>query len=179
MNFAFSNMAVGDIDHDGRTDLVTAARRLVSGGHYVTPVLAILYGQSDGVYFTHGTMPAGRMPGAIVLDDLNGDGKDDLATADYETGSVSVRIKGTLPTLTRVSPVSGKAGQVVTLTGGHFLKYRRTGEVRFGGVPVTTYVSWSNTAIKVRVPVGTPKRLVNVTVTSIIGRSKAKPFLCR
>ena len=66
---------------------------------------------------------------------------------------------------------------MVTLSGRLFRKYRGTGEVKFGGVPVTTYLSWSNTAIKVRVPEGTRKGAVNVTVTSIIGKSGAKTFL--
>ena len=66
---------------------------------------------------------------------------------------------------------------MVTITGRQFRKYRGSGEVRFGGVPVTSYVSWSNTAIRVRVPAGTRKGTVNVTVTSIIGKSGAKKFV--
>lgn len=173
--------ALGDIDHRNGMDVVTAGVKFGPDGthEHGQKLFYILYGQGDGVWFTRGTMPAGRDPAEIVLDDFNADGKDDLATADWQEGSVSVRIKGTLPTLLAVSPTAGKAGSVVTLTGRHFLKYRRTGVVRFAGVPVTTYLSWSNTAIKVRVPEGTPKRLVNVTVTSVIGKSKAKQFLCR
>jgi hypothetical protein len=173
--------ALGDIDHRNGMDVVTAGIKFGPDGthEHGQKLFYILYGQGDGVWFTRGTMAAGRDPAEIVLDDFNADGKDDLATADWEEGSVSVRIKGTLPTLLGVSPGSGKAGAVVTLTGRHFLKYRRTGEVRFGGVPATDYVSWSNTAIRVRVPAGAPKRLVNVTVTSIIGKSKARQFVCR
>jgi hypothetical protein len=90
---------------------------------------------------------------------------------------VSVRIKGTLPTLIALSPVRGHVGDVVTLSGRLFRKYRGTGEVKFASVPVTSYLSWSNNAIKVRVPAGTRKGTVNVTVTSIIGKSGAKKFL--
>ena len=122
------------------------------------------------------TLPAGRRAIAVVLDDFNSDGKTDFATADYEAGSVGVRIKGTLPRLTALSPARGRAGDVVTLTGQLFRKHRGTGEVKFGGVPVTSYLSWSNRAIKVRVPQGTRKGTVNVTVTSIIGKSDAKSF---
>lgn len=173
--------ALGDIDHRDGMDVVTAGIKFGPDGthEHGQKLFYILYGQGDGVWFTRGTMPAGRDPAEIVLDDFNADGKDDLATADWAEGSVSVRIKGTLPTLLAVSPTAGKAGSVVTLTGRHFLKYRGSGVVRFAGVPVVSYLSWGNTAIKVRVPAGTPKRLVNVTVTSIIGKSKAKQFLCR
>jgi hypothetical protein len=173
--------ALGDIDHRNGMDVVTSGIKFGPDGTHETgqKLFYILYGQGDGVWFTRGTMAAGRDPAEIVLDDFNADGKVDLATADWEEGSVSVRIKGTLPTLLGVSPGSGKAGAVVTLTGRHFLKYRRTGEVRFGGVPATDYVSWSNNVIRVKVPAGAPKRLLNVTVTSIIGKSKAKQFVCR
>ncbi len=111
------------------------------------------------------------------MDDFNGDRKDDFATSDYEGGSVSVRIKGTLPVLESVSPLRGRIGGVVTLTGRRFHQRRGTGVVRFAGVAATSYLRWSDGEIKVRVPEGTPKRSVSVTVTSIVGKSRARSFL--
>jgi hypothetical protein len=174
-SFGFAGLAVGDLNGDRRVDVVT------TGMEESTPPgpsrIYVLCGHgADGQYFTRVTLPAARRPIAVVVDDFNHDKKDDFATADYEAGSVSVWIKGTLPTLSTVSPAAGRVGAVVTLTGRHFLKYRGSGEVRFGGVSATAYVSWSDTAIKVRVPAGTRKGVVNVTVTSVIGKSGAKPF---
>jgi hypothetical protein len=137
----------------------------------------VLRRHQDGIYFTPATLPAGRRAMEVVLDDFNRDKRLDFATADYEASSVSVRIKGTLPTLGALSPARGRVGGIVTITGRQFRKYRGSGEVKFGGVPVTSYLSWSNNAIKVRVPAGTRKGTVNVTVTSIIGKSGAKRFL--
>lgn len=174
-SFGFAGLAVGDLSGDGCVDVVTTG---IEESRPPGPSLIyVLRGHHDGVYFTPVTLPAGRRAMEVVLDDFNGDKRLDFATADYEAGSVSVRIKGTLPRLTALSPARAHVGDVVTLSGRLFRKYRGTGEVKFGGVPVTSYLSWSNTAIKVRVPEGTRKGAVNVTVTSIIGKSGAKSFL--
>ncbi len=174
-SFDFAGLAVGDLSGDGCVDVVTTGRQ--ESDPPGPPLIYVLRGHDDGVHFTPVTLPAGRRAIEVVLADFNRDKKSDFATADYEAGSVSVRIKGTLPTLVALSPARGGVGAVVTLTGRQFRKYRGSGEVKFGGVPVTSYLSWSNNAIKVRVPAGTRKGAVNVTVTSIIGKSGAKKFL--
>jgi hypothetical protein len=175
-SFSYAGLAVGDLSGDGYEDVVTTG--IEDSRPPGPPLIYILCGHGpEGSYFTRVTLPAERRAIAVVLDDFNGDGKSDFATADDRAGSVSVRIKGTLPRLTALSPSRGRVGDMVTLRGRLFRKYRGTGEVRFGGVPVTKYLSWSNTVIKVRVPAGTRKGAVNVTVTSIIGRSGAKTFL--
>jgi hypothetical protein len=101
-----------------------------------------------------------------------GDRESEPRTKALPAGRAFVR-----PTLGALSPARGRVGAVVTLTGRQFRKYRGSGEVKFGGVPVTSYLNWSNNAIKVRVPAGARKGTVNVTVTSIIGKSGAKKFL--
>ena len=174
-SFDFAGLAVGDLTGDGCADVVTTG--IEESRPPGPPLIYVLRGHHDGVYFTPETLPAGRRAIEVVLDDFNRDKRLDFATADYEAGSVSVRIKGTLPTLAALSPARGRVGGVVTITGRQFRKHRGSGEVRFGGVPVTSYVSWSNTAIRVRVPAGTRKGTVNVTVTSIIGKSGAKKFV--
>ena len=174
-SFGFAGLAVGDLSGDGWVDVVTTG--IEESNPPGPPLIYVLRGHHDGVYFTPLTLPAGRRAIAVVLADFNRDKRTDFATADYEAGSVSVRIKGTLPTLIALSPARGRVGDVVTLTGRQFRKYRGSGQVKFAGVPVTSYLRWSNNAIKVRVPAGTRKGTVNVTVTSIIGKSGAKKFL--
>jgi len=174
-SFGFAGLAVGDLSGDGCVDVVTTG--IEESRPPGPPLIYVLRGHHEGVYFTPETVPAGRRAIEVVLDDFNRDKRLDFATADYEAGSVSVRIKGTLPTLGGLSPARGRVGAVVTITGRQFRKYRGTGEVKFAGVPVTSYLSWSNTTIKVRVPAGTRMGIVNVTVTSIVGKSGAKKFL--
>ena len=129
----------------------------------------------EGVYYTPTSFLAGRVPGAVLLDDFNGDHRPDLATTDERATSVSVRLNGALPVLKRVSPAQARVGAVVTLTGSRFLK--RGGACSSAATTATAVVSWSTTSIKVRVPAGTPKGRVRVTVTTTIGRSAPQYFV--
>jgi hypothetical protein len=49
--------------------------------------------------------------------------------------------------------------------------------VRFGATTVASYISRSDSKIRVRVPRGTAKGRVKVTVTTLICRSSPKSFL--
>jgi hypothetical protein len=179
-----SGLAVGDFNRDGRADVVTTGYRpgyvTSSNGHTVTvppgpPRIFIMLSHSfDGVFFEPTSFLAGRVPGQVIVADFNGDRRLDLATTDVQTRSLSVRLNGALPVLTGVSPGHGRIGDVVTLTGRHFGK---RGVVKFGGVTVTAYVSWDVSRIKVRVPRGTARGSVKVTVTTLIGRSAPRSYL--
>ena len=80
------------------------------------------------------------------------------------------------PTITRLSPASGKRGALVTITGASFGATRGTGFVRFGGKTCATYVSWSATLIKCRVPTRAKYGEVKVAVTNGAGTSNALGF---
>jgi IPT/TIG domain len=68
------------------------------------------------------------------------------------------------PRITKLSPLSGTPGTVVTITGTAFGDKRGTSTVTFGITQVTRYVSWSNTQIVCKVPAtGTGTKLVKVT----------------
>ncbi len=183
-NLDASGLAAGDLNRDGRADVVTTGRSpgyvTGSNGHWVTvppgpPRIYILLSHaSDGVFLEPTSFLAGRLPGEVIVADFNGDRRPDLATTDLETRSLSVRLNGHLPVLTGVSPEHGRVGDVVTLTGRHFGK---RGVVQFGGKTVTAYLGWDVSRIKVRVPRGTARGSVKVTVTTLIGRSAPRPFV--
>lgn len=182
-NLSASGLAVGDLNRDGRADVVSTGRRpgYVTGtnGHSVTVppgpprIYIMLSHRDDGVFLEPTSLLAGRLPGEVIVADLNGDRRPDLATTDLKTRSLSVRMNGVLPRLTGVSPARGHVGDVVTLTGRRF---GHKGVVRFGGKTVADYLSWSPVKIKVRVPAGTARGSVKVTVTTIIGRSAPRSF---
>ena len=183
-SISVSGLAVADLNGDFCDDAVTSGYRpgytTGSSGTSVTVpegpprIWVMLSHGTAGVYFTPTSFLAGRVPGEVLLDDFNGDHQPDLATTDVRATSVSVRMNGSLPVLAGVSPAQGRAGSVVTLTGKRFLK--RGGTVEFGGKTATSVLNWSTTAIRVRVPAGTPKGRVSVTVTTIMGRSTARYF---
>jgi hypothetical protein len=80
------------------------------------------------------------------------------------------------PVLVKLSPAKGSIGAAVVITGRHFGSRRGSGCVKFGAKKVTNYVKWSATRIKVKVPKGTRKGAVKVTVTTSVGTSGARTF---
>jgi hypothetical protein len=183
-NLEASGLAAGDLNRDGRDDVVSTGQRsgyvTSSHGQTVTVppgpprVFLLLSHSHDGVFLEPTSFLAGRLPGQVIVADFNRDGRLDLATTDVNSKSLSVRMNGQLPVLTGVSPARGRIGDAVTLTGRHFGK---RGAVRFGGTTAGAPVSWSPSKIKVRVPRGTARGSLNVTVTTLIGRSAGRTFL--
>src|SRR5262249_41298785 len=80
------SVASGDLDLDGKADLVTANVFFNTG--------SVLFGTATGfspsVDFSTGTVPSG-----VVVADFNGDGKPDLAVANSGSNSVSVLLNAT------------------------------------------------------------------------------------
>lgn len=81
-----------------------------------------------------------------------------------------------VPAIGTVSPTSGRAGAMVTITGKGFGSWS-SGQtlVYFGRTRATQYYRWENGRIMVRVPRAYPGR-VALTVRTAGGTSSAKPF---
>ena len=75
-------IAVGDVNNDGKLDLVVADQRIGE--------ISVLLGNGDGTFQTHKDFATGNSPVAVVLGDFNGDGKLDVATANYTDNTVSI-----------------------------------------------------------------------------------------
>jgi FG-GAP-like repeat len=74
-------IVVGDFNGDGKADLaVTDLGDRRTGGK---GTVAISLGNGDGSFQTPVSYPAGTLPGALAVADFNGDGKLDLAAAEY------------------------------------------------------------------------------------------------
>lgn len=85
---------------------------------------------------------------------------------DYEQ---PVYIEYEAPTITSFSPTEGFSSNIVTITGTEFGSERSDhiiGRVYFGGVEASDYVSWSDTEIQVRVPVGAESGAITLWVWS-------------
>jgi hypothetical protein len=74
-------LAVGDFNGDGKLDLAVANNGNKSNGHPGT--VTMLLGNGRGGFRTGGTFKTGDGPFTVVAGDFNGDGKLDLAFADY------------------------------------------------------------------------------------------------
>ncbi|MDE3073837.1 MAG: IPT/TIG domain-containing protein [Chloroflexota bacterium] len=78
------------------------------------------------------------------------------------------------PTISGISPASGPAGTVVTITGTNFGPSQSNSTVDFNGVVVTP-VSWSDTQIVVAAPDGVFTGPIEVTVAALTAAST--PFI--
>ena len=113
------------------------------------------------------TVPAGATSGPIAVTTPGG-----TATSGASF-TVTVIAK---PSLSRLSPTAAKRGVTVTLTGTSFGSKRGTSYVKFGTTKCGTYVSWSNTRIKCKVPAKAVFGKRYVRVTTAAGTSNAKTF---
>jgi len=77
-------IAAGDIDGDGKIDLVTANND--SGD------VSVLWGNGDGTFPASASLAVSDGPSAIALADFDGDGKLDIVIADDIDSTVSVMI---------------------------------------------------------------------------------------
>ena len=80
------SVTVGDLNGDGKPDLAVA--NFAPGGENGS--VALLLGNGDGTFQYETSYVVGARPNSITMADFNGDGKPDLAVANFFSGNVSV-----------------------------------------------------------------------------------------
>ena len=86
-------LVTGDFTGDGRTDLAVANEgSFDSDGNLIpgTGDVSVLLGNGDGTFQAQITYAAGSDPVALVAGDFTGDGRTDLAVANYDDNDVSI-----------------------------------------------------------------------------------------
>ena len=125
----------------------TAAAFTVEGGNIFTAV------------------PAGATSGLIVV-----------ASEDMAAFGATDFIVVPAPAVTGLRPASGKRRATVTINGAGFGATRSGSVVKFGSKACGTYLSWSDTRIKCKVPAKAKYGRVGVRVRTAGGVSNAKNF---
>ncbi len=90
-----------------------------------------------------------------------------VTTAGGSSMPMTFKVK---PALTGLSPSRGRVGATITIKGAGFGATRGKSVVKFGSKSAGTYVSWTNTKIRVKVP-RLSKGAKTVTVT--VGGAKS------
>jgi hypothetical protein len=89
--------AIGDVDGDGIDDLVTANTH----GNYPDgsdpTTLTVLLGNGDGTFEPGFTLDNDLSPFSVAIADLNGDGTNEIATANWHSNDVKVWSRVTTP----------------------------------------------------------------------------------
>ena len=111
------SVAIADLDGDSRLDLVVTN----TGGNY--PVccnpggdqVSVLLGNGNGTFGAAINYTVGTTPFQAAIGDLNGDGRLDLATANWDGGNASILLNATVgdttpPTVLTTIPVAGATG---------------------------------------------------------------------
>ncbi len=81
------SITVGDFNGDGHQDLATANRVSFASA---PGTVSILLGQGDGTFQAAQDVTVGAIPASITVGDFNGDGHQDLATANNGGNTVSI-----------------------------------------------------------------------------------------
>jgi len=77
-------LATADLNADGKLDLAVGTNQATASQ------ISILLGNGDGTFQPHNDFPAGSKPRSVIPADFNGDGKIDLAVANYGSSNVSL-----------------------------------------------------------------------------------------
>ncbi|OJT19624.1 hypothetical protein BO221_35245 [Archangium sp. Cb G35] len=108
------HVALGDVNGDGRTDLVCQVSYYLEPGYY-TQEVRLLLGQGDGTFASPTLVTTSPNPDALALGDLDKDGALDLAVLQDSTSEGVLLLKGRgngtfLPPVLVSTPGAGRYG---------------------------------------------------------------------
>jgi len=120
-------IAVGDLNGDGKVDIV-AANQCGVDPNCRLGTISVLLGNGDGTFQKELSFPGGFFPLSVAITDFNGDGHLDVAVADAcgtdptctSNGTVGILLGNGDGTLQPLASYTATAGLIVRLVSGDF-----------------------------------------------------------
>ena len=103
------SIAIADLNGDGAPDIVTA------NGEDPAHSVSVLVNNGAGGFRAKADYPTGPGPVDVAIGDLNGDGKPDLATANFSANTASVLLNGDGSFRARVDYRTGHGPQSIAI----------------------------------------------------------------
>jgi uncharacterized protein (TIGR02145 family) len=160
------SVAIGDLDGDSKPDLAVANKDITVSVLKNTCTSGSLNFAAKVDYANV------AIAHSVAIGDVNGDGKPDLAVANYDENSISV-LRNTVvllpPMVTGISPIRGTTagGTSVTITGTNLSSAKA---VTFGSVAASRFTVNSATSITATSP-ACNAGVVDITVSTAVGTS--------
>ncbi len=138
-----NDVAIGDLNGDGKPDLVSANNQVSSVSIFKNE------SQIGTISFSGKTdYSAGLGPQNVVIGDLDGDGKPDMAVTNYIANTITL-LRNTendslAPRINSFLPDSGVTGTKIIISGVHFTGASAVG---FGGMSASSFTVESDSSI--------------------------------
>ena len=161
------SICLSDMNGDGKTDLAVIFDGVGNGF-----VSVYQNTSSESITFAAGQVfKTGSNPKGVAINDLDGDGRPDLITANMNSTNISVlRNVNGIPVIFSYAPASAGTGMTVTINGNYLTE---TSLVNFGATPASSHTVVSQKQITAVVAAGSTG---NITVTSPYGSGSKSGF---
>ena len=84
------SVVIGDVSGDGKADIAVADNGSVVAADNGNSAISVLLGNGNGTFQAPQSFAAGPNPDSLVIGDMNGDAKADLAVANRASDTISV-----------------------------------------------------------------------------------------
>ncbi|MEO8085347.1 MAG: FG-GAP-like repeat-containing protein, partial [Bacteroidota bacterium] len=163
-----NSIAIGDIDGDGKPDLVTD-RSVLRNTSTIGTITSSSFAAKVDITAIGSE--------SVAIADIDGDGIPDLVSTSSSNITVIQNKHREPPTIASFTPASGPVGTSVTIIGTNFNTAAVNNVVYFGATKATVSASTS-TSMTVTVPVGaTYEPITELNMAINLGCSSAAPFI--